>query len=239
MNWLFNLLYWSTSGTKGTWCCAAGRRRAQVMQFQAISAGSPVPRNRHHDWPHSALTQQPQHPEERRQSSDEAQKKHSPRCPRRKHYLWPKDWWIQHHLHLPCCWRRPWVMIFYCVCICAVFLFWFCVVGFGVCLLVCWFVVWFFSRREGERQGSCTKAGNTEEEMKMSGADMMDVRMGGTWIRSAMQNLSLCFSNIWRGHTMQRNAQTGLSFLWQFAWHTAHVSVKMLCMPCGAEIILW
>lgn len=75
MNQIFNLLYWSTFSTKGTLCCPAGRRKAQVMQFQAVSAQSPVPRNRHHDWPHSALTQQPQHPEEGRQSSDEAQKK--------------------------------------------------------------------------------------------------------------------------------------------------------------------
>lgn len=158
MNRLFNLLYWSTFGTEGTQCCAAGRRRAQVMKFQAVSARSPVLRNRHHDWPHSALTQQPQHPEERRQSSEEAQKKRSPHCPKRKCYLWPKDWWSQasptlslqlektiSHDHLLC--LHLWS-------------------GF------------FFQGREGERQGSCTKAGNTEEEMKVSGAEVTDVRTG-------------------------------------------------------------
>lgn len=62
MNWLFNLLYWSTFGTKGTWCYAAGRR-AQPMPFGAVSAPSLVPRSVHHDWPHSALTQQLKHPE--------------------------------------------------------------------------------------------------------------------------------------------------------------------------------
>ena len=160
MNWLFNLLYWSTFGTKGTRCCAAGRRRAQVMQFQAVSAQSPVPRNRHHDWPHSALTQQPQRPEESRQSSDEARKKCSPHCPRRKRYLWPKDWWIQASPTLPLQLEKT----------------------ISHDLLLClhlWSgLFFFFQGSAGERQGSCTKAGNIEEEMKMSGAEVTDVGTG-------------------------------------------------------------
>lgn len=39
-------------------------------------------------------------------------------------------------------------------------------------------VDFFFQGRKGERQGSCTKAGNIEEEMKMSGAGVTDVRTG-------------------------------------------------------------
>lgn len=43
----------------------------------------------------------------------------------------------------------------------------------------CFFLFFFlFQGREGERQGSCTKAGNIEEEMKMSGAGVTDVRTG-------------------------------------------------------------
>lgn len=45
MYWLFNLFYWSTFGTMGTYCYAAGSRRTQVMQFHAASALSLVHRN--------------------------------------------------------------------------------------------------------------------------------------------------------------------------------------------------
>lgn len=162
MKRLFNLLYWSTVGTEGTRCCAAGRRRAQVMQFWAVSAWSPVPRNGHHDWPQPALTQHPHCPEERRQSSDEAQKKRSPHCPRRKHHLWPKDWWI---------WASPMLSLLLEKTMSHDLLL--CLHLWGVFLCV------FLQGREGERQGSCTKAGNIEEEMKISGAGMTDVR-GGT-----------------------------------------------------------
>lgn len=42
------------------------------------------------------------------------------------------------------------------------------------------FVEWFgfFQGREGERQGSCTKAGNIEKEIKMTGSGVADVRTG-------------------------------------------------------------
>lgn len=49
MYWLFNLLYWSTLGTKGTRCYVAGNKKAQAIPFHAVSALSSVPRNTHRD----------------------------------------------------------------------------------------------------------------------------------------------------------------------------------------------
>lgn len=157
MNRLFNLLYWSTFGTKGTQCCAAGRKRAQGMPFQDVSGRCPVPRNGHHDWPQSPLTQQPQHSEERKQHSDKAWRNTFSTVQGGKVISDQRTDGFRHHLHFPCSWKRLWVTISYCDCICG--------------------VVWlFFQGREGERQGSCTKAGNIEEERKMAGSGVTDIR---------------------------------------------------------------
>lgn len=213
MNRIFNLLYWSTFGTKGTQCCAAGRKRAQGMPFQDVSGRCPVPRNGHHDWPHLPLTQQPQHSEERREHSDKAWRNIFSTVQGGKVISDQRTDGFRHHLHFPCSWKRLWVTISYCDCICG--------------------VVWLFFPGERGR-----KAGKLHKSRQYRRGKENGRIWGNRHQDSAMQNLSLYFSNIECGHARQRNAQTGLSFFQQFVWHTAHVSVKMLCMPCGAEIIL-
>lgn len=49
MYWLFNLLYWSTLGTKGNRCDAAGNRNTQAIPFRAFSALSSVHGNTQHN----------------------------------------------------------------------------------------------------------------------------------------------------------------------------------------------
>lgn len=203
MNWLFNLLYWSTFGTEGTWCYAAGRR-AQPMPFGAVSAPSLVPRSVHHDWPHSTLTQQPKHPEFSRspafptaegETSSPAKGLVDSGITHSSHAAW-----VNREDH------KPWLFIVFALYFILLFLF-------------------SFSREK--RQLSCTKGGNIEQEMKMSGVCIC-VTEQGAWMHGALQNISLCFSNIRGGCSTQGNAQTGLSLLQWFVWHTAHVSVKML-----------
>lgn len=60
-------------------------------------------------------------------------------------------------------------------------------------VLAFFFYYYFFSREE--RQESCTKGGNIEQEMKMSG-HAWQMSGGGRWASSALQNISLCFSNL-------------------------------------------
>lgn len=156
MNRLFNLLYWSTFGTKGTRCCAAGRKRAWGMPFQDVSGQCPVPRNGHHDWPHSALTQLPQYPEERRQHSDKAWRNTFPTAQGGKVFSDQRTDGFRHHLHFPCSWKRPWVTISYCICVCG--------------------AVWFFSTGEREKgREVAQKQSIQKRKLKMAGSRVTDV----------------------------------------------------------------
>lgn len=77
-------------------------------------------------------------------------------------------------------------------------------------LLLCLhlYFILFFSREE--RQQSCTKGGNIEQEMKISGACVTDVRRGEGG-HPVPCKIFPCLSAIWGGCCMQENAQTGLS----------------------------
>lgn len=143
------------------------------------------------------------------QSSAEAQL--SP-LPREKRHLQPKDWWIQASPTLPMLLESIEKTISH---------------DFLLCLHFILFYFFFFLFPGKKRQLSCTKGGNIEQEMKMSGVCIC-VTEQGAWMHGALQNISLCFSNIRGGCSTQGNAQTGLSLLLWFVWHTAHVSVKML-----------
>lgn len=113
------------------------------------------------------------------QSSAEAQL--SP-LPREKHHLQPKNWWIQASPTLPMLLESIGKTISH---------------DFLFCLYCILFYFTFFPGKKGRKVAQ--NEANIEQEMKMSGVCVTEQ---GAWIHGALQNVSLCFSNIRGGCNM-------------------------------------